>query len=72
MIKPHQICTQVIMDTSDKFIYFDKNGICNHCNDFKNIISKDWFPNQEGEKKIKYIFDKIKKENKKNMTASLV
>lgn len=32
---PYQICTESIMDTSDPWITFDENGVCNHVNDYK-------------------------------------
>jgi N-acetyl sugar amidotransferase len=32
----YQICKKCISDTSDLSIYFDTNGVCNHC--------KDWLP----------------------------
>jgi len=43
------------MDTTDPEIYFDKQGICNHCNEFDKFTSKRWFPNQEGKKKLNII-----------------
>jgi N-acetyl sugar amidotransferase len=52
------------MDTSDHYIKFDINGVCNHCKNFENNISKDWYPNNKGEQKLKKIFDKIKIESK--------
>lgn len=53
------------MDTSDPYIKFDYNGVCNHCRNFDLNISQDWYPNKEGEEKLKKIFNKIKTENKK-------
>ena len=32
----YKICTNCVMDTSDSRIYFDSNGVCDHCNTFKN------------------------------------
>lgn len=32
--RSYQICTRCVMDTSDPWIYFDGNGICNHCTDY--------------------------------------
>ena len=31
----YKICNSCIMDTSDEKIFFDKQGICNHCNNLK-------------------------------------
>ena len=58
-----QICKSCVMDTSDENITFDRNGICNHCNDFKKVTIKNWFPNKFGETKIKEIIKKIQNEN---------
>ena len=58
-----QICKSCVMDTSDENIIFDKDGICNHCVEFKKVTIKNWFPNKFGETKIKDIIKKIKNEN---------
>tara|TARA_B100001057_G_C22833063_1_gene944169 strand:- start:525 stop:1664 length:1140 start_codon:yes stop_codon:yes gene_type:complete len=58
-----QICKRCVMDITDPEIYFDNQGICNHCNEFDKFTSKKWFPNQEGKKKLNIIFDKIKNYN---------
>ena len=34
----YQICSKCIMDTSDPFITFDKNGVCNHCHSYKKRL----------------------------------
>lgn len=52
------------MDTTDPAIYFDQNGVCNHCHNFHESTVKKWFPNKEGEKKLARIYEKIKNENR--------
>jgi N-acetyl sugar amidotransferase len=42
------VCTRCVMDTSDPDIYFDSEGVCNHCHEFSNTTSKQWFPNESG------------------------
>ena len=32
--RDYQICTRCVMDTSDPWIRFDAEGICNHCTEF--------------------------------------
>ena len=54
----YQICTNCVMDISDTEIYFDEKGICNHCNTFYNVTSKEWFPNESGKNKLNSAFDK--------------
>lgn len=61
MNRNYQICTRCIMDTSDPEIIFDEEGVCNHCHKFDGESSLFWFPNAEGESRLKKIFDEIKK-----------
>ena len=36
--KKYQICKNCVMDTSDPKITFDKNGVCDFCNNYyKNV-----------------------------------
>jgi aminotransferase len=58
----YQICTRCVMDTSDPLIEFDDKGVCNHCHDFDNVISKKWHPNKEGLIRLNKMVEKIKKE----------
>jgi N-acetyl sugar amidotransferase len=44
----YQCCTKCIMDTTDSEIFFDDEGICNHCYNFQFITRKKWFPNEDG------------------------
>jgi N-acetyl sugar amidotransferase len=53
------------MDTSDPDITFDENGNCNHCNSAYDLAKKIWFPDENGEKRLQEIFEKIKKEERK-------
>ena len=57
-------CSRCIMDTTDEHIYFNENGICNHCIRFEESQKTKWFPNKEGEKKLKNLFNLIKNEGK--------
>ncbi len=61
-----KICKRCVMDTTDPLITFDEKGICNHCNNFDEVTSKIWFPNDVGRKKIQKIYGKIKNDNLKN------
>lgn len=62
--KNYQICTNCIMDTSDKTLTFDENGECEYCVNFKKYIQPSWFPNQDGINKIMPLIEKIKNEGK--------
>jgi N-acetyl sugar amidotransferase len=48
------------MDTSDPCISFDADGLCNHCREFAEISSKNWFPNEEGARRLAKILDEIR------------
>ncbi len=61
----YQICNRCIMDTTDREITFDDQGNCNHCNSAIELGKRTWFPNDDGEKQINAIFDRIKKEEAK-------
>ena len=60
------------MDTTDKDIFFDQKGICNHCNAFSNFYSKYWFPNEEGKFRLDKILKKIKRNSKQNKYDSIL
>lgn len=62
--RKYQICTNCVMDTSDPQIIFDDKGQCDFCNNYYNIIKPSWHPDAEGERKLKEIAEKVKKETK--------
>ena len=64
MIPKYNICSNCIMDSSDKTLKFDENGICEYCINFKEHIKPNWFPNQQGIDNIMPLIDKIKREGK--------
>ena len=48
------------MDTSDKFIKFDSNGICNHCKDYlEKTLNVTAFKNYEVNA-LEDLFEKVK------------
>jgi len=56
----YQCCTHCVMDTSDAGITFDANGVCSHCRQFKETAKKNWFPNEEGQRRWEAIIPQIK------------
>ena len=62
--RPYQICTNCVMDTSDPEIKFDQNGRCDFCDNYYNSILPSWNLGEKGEKELKTIAEKIKKEGK--------
>lgn len=56
-------CVRCVIDTSDPKIFFNKEGVCNHCLEFDTVTSKRWFPNEVGARKLKKLIDSVKKQN---------
>lgn len=44
----YKICSNCVMDTSDSQIFFDADGICDHCVGFKRDVLPNWHPNKKG------------------------
>ncbi len=57
-----KICSNCVMDTTDKKISFDEKGVCDHCNDFYENVKPNWHTDEKGDQELQKIIDKIKKE----------
>lgn len=62
MKREYQICKKCIMDTSDPHIHFDKQGVCDYCNNFENTIKPSWHTDEKGAEELRQLATKIKKE----------
>ncbi len=62
--REYKICTNCIMDTTDPHITFDERGWCDYCRNYHQNILPNWHPNQEGEKMLRKMIDKIKEDGK--------
>ncbi len=60
-MRPYQICTRCVMDTTDSKITFDENGVCDHCRNFDANIKPYWNPNEVREEELEAIAAKIRK-----------
>lgn len=60
----YQMCTKLIMDTSDPTIVFDNNGICDYYHNFHNRIKPNWHPDDLGHSMLMKMAEKIRKEGK--------
>jgi N-acetyl sugar amidotransferase len=63
-MRPYQICTKTIMDTSDPNIIFDKDGISDYYHNYKNEIEPSWHTDEKGRRELEILSDKIRKEGK--------
>lgn len=59
--KKYQICNCCVMDTSDEYITFDRNGICNRCNEYRERILPDWNYGRGHEEELQKMLDEVKR-----------
>jgi N-acetyl sugar amidotransferase len=62
--KKYQVCSRCVMDTSDKVIQFNDQGVCDHCLNFEYQIKPNWHPNEIGQAKLNQLVEKIKRDGK--------
>lgn len=60
----YQICSNCIMDTTDPNITFDERGWCDYCRNYHKNILPNWHPDEQGEKILAPLIEKIKKDGK--------
>lgn len=63
-MRPYQICTNCVMDTTDSKIVFDEKGVCDHCNTFYKDIQPNWYTGERGQRELESLVAKIKEEGK--------
>lgn len=63
-VPPYQICKKLVLDTSDPEIEFDEGGVCRQFHDFQANVMPNWFPDQEGERRLREIMSKMKEDGK--------
>ena len=63
-MQTNRICSNCVMDTTDSKIVFDDKGVCDHCNTFYKDILPNWHTDDRGDRKLKDIINKIKKNGK--------
>ena len=62
--RKYQICTNCVMDTSDPQITFDNNGVCDFCQNYRDIISPNWKFGVDKTDELLKIAETIKKKTK--------
>lgn len=72
-MKIYQICNQCILDNKDDpDIFFDANGICNHCNTYAKNLEKYYFGSDPLTIKFKEIIKTIKKHGENQKYDALI
>ena len=61
MENKYQVCNSCVMDTTDKFLTFDGNGICSRCNEYRQRIVKEWNFGKGHEEELAKILSDVKK-----------
>lgn len=59
-MRPYQICSHCVMDTSDSQIVFDDAGVCDHCLGFKRDVLPNWHPDEKGAAMFREMVARIK------------
>lgn len=64
MSRKYQVCTKCVMDTTDKEITFNENGVCNHCISYEKraLVRKNNLSNRD--EQLKNIILDIKQSSK--------
>ena len=58
----YHICTRCILDTSDRDIEFDDNGVCNHCREFDTIVQNRGPGSEQSQKSLETLCERIRAE----------
>jgi N-acetyl sugar amidotransferase len=64
MRQNYQVCTKLVVDTTDPDILFDADGVSNHYHNFHENIKPLWNPMEGGSETLHRIVDKIRKDGK--------
>ena len=59
-VRPYQICTRCIMDTSDPEIVFDGEGHCNHCTEYFKLAPYYIYNGAQSDAELQRIVAEIK------------
>lgn len=54
------VCSRCVMDSSNPAIAFDAEGRCNCCTDAIARMPREWFPGEEGRKRLDAMADQLK------------
>lgn len=60
----YQVCACCVMDTTDDFITFDDNGVCQRCKEYEERILPTWKHGNQHEEELKRLLDDIKRKGK--------
>jgi hypothetical protein len=69
-----QICRRCVMDTSDPWIRFDREGICNHCTDFlaNRLEVTAYTSSDQEEDRLAQLFEQLKRSRPPSATHDVL
>lgn len=59
-VEKYQVCTRCIMDTSDRSIQFDSEGVCDYCRNFDSVIKPNWRADAAAASELMRVADSIR------------
>jgi len=59
--RPHRICANCVMDTTDSKIIFDASGVCDHCRTYYQQVLPNWHYDAAGRRALDVIVADIKR-----------
>lgn len=63
--RQYKICSSCVMDTSDPGIYFDSDGVCNHCKNFYEVQQFLFYPHK-GDHDLEKLITEMKRQGTGN------
>jgi N-acetyl sugar amidotransferase len=63
-MRPYQLCTRTVLDSSYPGITFDAEGVCNFVTDFNEHVKPHWHTGPEGRSHLESMVEKIKESGK--------
>ena len=60
-IRPYQVCSHCVMDTTDEDILFDENGVCMRCKEYEERIQPSWNYGKGHEAELNQLISEIKR-----------
>ena len=67
-----RICTRCVMDTTATEITFDDKGICNFCDTYDKVTTKDLYADKGGKERLDNLIQQIKKDGKNKQYDCLI
>ena len=60
-IRPYQMCSRTVMDTTDPEITFDAEGVSNHWYEYQEAARRQLLPAERAEVELRRLVDLMKK-----------